>query len=153
LVRDAAGVGGVGDAATALLVVGPAVVDAFDARAHEQADDVVALPLEQVRRDGAIHTATHGQDDACGHRSQPRRKQTRPPGRIPPSYTDTRAAATVPRATKNGPPESGGPSKIRAAGGGYHPFLGAVGGGIGPAGAGAGTGAGAGAGLPIAPAP
>jgi len=32
----------------------------MDAGAHEEADDVVALLLEQVRRDGAIDAATHG---------------------------------------------------------------------------------------------
>ena len=45
LVGDAAGVGSVRRAAATLLVIGPAVVDAVNARAHEQSDDVVTLLL------------------------------------------------------------------------------------------------------------
>ena len=69
-VGDAAGIAGVDGAAAALLVVGRSRRRSsrlMDAGAHEQADDVVALLLEQVRGDGAVHSATHRQHDARSH--------------------------------------------------------------------------------------
>jgi hypothetical protein len=39
----------------------------MDSRAHEKADDLVALLLEQVRGHRAVHPAAHGEDDATTH--------------------------------------------------------------------------------------
>ncbi len=46
---------------------GRIVLGAMDARAHEEADDLVALLFQQVGGDGAIDPAAHGQDDSTGH--------------------------------------------------------------------------------------
>ncbi len=70
-VGDAAGVAGVLGAAAAPFVGRRAVVGRVHARPHEQADDLVALALEQVRGHRAVHAAAHGQDDACRHRTVP----------------------------------------------------------------------------------
>src|SRR5262249_39329144 len=66
-VRDPAGVAGVHGAAAALLVGGPAVLGRVDAGAHEQADHLVALLLEQQRGHGAVHAAAHRPHHAPGH--------------------------------------------------------------------------------------
>src|SRR5208283_3578064 len=66
-VGDAPGVAGIERAAAAFLVRGGVIVVAMHARAHEQADDLVALLLEQVGGNGAIDSAAHGQYHACRH--------------------------------------------------------------------------------------
>ena len=75
-VGHAAGIAGIEGAAAALLVRGAVVLGAVDAGAHEQADDLVALLLEQVRGHGAIHAAAHGQDDTGRHRFSPKSRHT-----------------------------------------------------------------------------
>src|SRR5436305_875130 len=53
-VRDAAGIAGIQGDTAALLAVRAVVLRPMHARAHEEADDVKALLLEQMGRDGAI---------------------------------------------------------------------------------------------------
>ena len=64
---------------------------AVDAGAHEQADDVVALLAQQVRRHGAVHAAAHRQDHPRRHAALLGRRCPTHPS----AYTDTRRAATV----------------------------------------------------------
>ncbi len=66
-VGDTTGVAGIDGAATAFLVVGAAILRSVDAGAHEQTDDLVALPAQQVRRHRAIDAAAHRQNDPCRH--------------------------------------------------------------------------------------
>src|SRR5262249_9399408 len=66
-VGDAPRVPGVARAAAALLAVGPAIVAVVRPGAHEQADDVVALLPQQVRRHRAVHPAAHRADHARRH--------------------------------------------------------------------------------------
>src|SRR5207249_3308196 len=74
-VSDAAGIAGVDGGATAFLVGGQTpgahatrlAWIIVDAGAHEQADHVVPLPLEQHGRDGAIHAPRHCQYNPTRH--------------------------------------------------------------------------------------
>src|SRR3954467_9923144 len=71
-IGDAARVTGVESGAAAAMTFvrhGRIVVSAG---AHEQADDVVTLLLEQHGRDGAIDSARHRQNHALGHSLHPR---------------------------------------------------------------------------------
>jgi hypothetical protein len=63
----AAGVSGVLSAAAAFLVRGAIGFRLMSAGAHEEADHLVALFFQQVRGNGAIHSAAHGQYNSARH--------------------------------------------------------------------------------------
>ena len=64
--RDAPGVVGRVERAAALLELGVAVGDVVEA--HPDADDLVALLVEERRRDGRIHPAGHRDEDPASRR-------------------------------------------------------------------------------------
>ena len=66
-VGHAAGVASVEGATAALLVGGAVVRAAVPPGAHEEADDLVPLPPEQVRGHRAVHPAAHGEHDPGRH--------------------------------------------------------------------------------------
>ena len=66
-IGDRPGVDGVGRRAAGLGL--PLRVVAVGSRAHEEADDLVALLLEQVRGHRTVHPAAHRQHDPAAHRS------------------------------------------------------------------------------------
>ena len=68
LVRDPPGVAGVDGGAAPLLVVRPGVLlVGVHAGAHEQADHVVPLSLQEHGRRGTVDAATHRKHNSAGH--------------------------------------------------------------------------------------
>src|SRR2546430_1611489 len=62
-IRHAPPVPGIDGRAAALLAVRARIVRPMRAGAHEQPDHVVPLLFQQVRADGAIYPAAHGEND------------------------------------------------------------------------------------------